>query len=92
MLLRFVSMETVRERRNDKPTDTALPRLLRSGVGLPTGTLTADKFNERAHTAAMFLHVSNAYDMVWTTGHIYKLHKTGMRDSSHEFHGFRTRK
>jgi hypothetical protein len=39
----------------------------------------ADKFNERAYTAAIFLDMSKAYDTVWKTGLIYKLHAWNIR-------------
>jgi hypothetical protein len=41
-----------------------------------------EKFNEGACTAVIFLNMSKAYDTVWTTRLIYKLHTAGILDSS----------
>jgi hypothetical protein len=38
-------------------------------------------FNVRVYTAAMFLEMSKAYDMVWTIGFAYKPRAAGITDS-----------
>lgn len=39
-------------------------------------------FNQKEHTAALFIDLEKAYDSVWREGLMFKLRKLGLRNGS----------